>query len=134
MEGEEADGLLGRRPDGADHLEPGGEAGQVAAQEPGYRIPIVGPMQLRLAQAVQQHQGRGGGQAAGSLQGGQRPEDALQQGRLGVGHAVDQRQARPVDNQAVDLADENHLELLRQNLQYFRKKRYSNSTYVLINN
>ena len=69
---------------------------QMPRQKSGNGLAIVGPMQLRLAQAVDEEDGgAGGGQAALLLEGGQGLEDALQQGRLGVRHALHQSQPGP---------------------------------------
>ncbi len=88
--------LLAGRPYSTDDLQPRGKALQIAGQEARDGVPIVRPMELGLAQAVQKDEGGGGGgQATGPLQGGQRAQDALQQGRLRVRHALHQSQPGP---------------------------------------
>ncbi len=74
VERKRSDSLLAGRPYGADDLQPRGKALQMAGQEARDGVPIVRPMELGLAQAVKEDEGGGGGgQAAGPLQGGQRP-------------------------------------------------------------
>ncbi len=96
MEGKRSYSLLAGRPYGADDLQPRGKALQMTGQKARDSVAIIRPMELGLAQAVQEDEGGGGGgQAAGPLQGGQRPQDALQQGRLRVRHALHQGQPGP---------------------------------------
>jgi hypothetical protein len=96
MEGKRSNSLLAGRPYGTHDLQPRGKAVQMPGQKARDGVPIIRPMELGLAQPVQEDEGGGGGgQAAGSLQGGQRPQDALKEGRLGVRHALHQSQPGP---------------------------------------
>ncbi len=96
MEGKRSYSLLAGRPYGADDLQPRGKALQMAGQKARDGVAIVRPMELGLAQAVKEDEGGcGGGQAAGPLKSGQRPQDALQQGRLRVRHALHKSQPGP---------------------------------------
>ncbi len=99
VERKRSNSLLAGRPYGTHNLQPRGKALQMAGQEARDGVAIVRPMELGLAQAVEKDEGGGGGgQAAGPLQGGQRPQDALQQGRLGVRHALNQSQTGPAED------------------------------------
>jgi hypothetical protein len=96
VEGKRSYSLLAGRPYGADDLQPRGKTVQMTSQESGDGVAVIRPMELGLAQSVQKDEGGGGGgQAAGPLKGGQRPQDALQQGRLRVRHALHQSQPGP---------------------------------------
>jgi hypothetical protein len=73
MERKRSYSLLAGSPYGTDDLQPRGKAVQMAGQKARDGVPIIRPMELGLAQAVQEDEGGGGGgQAAGPLKGGQR--------------------------------------------------------------
>jgi hypothetical protein len=96
VEGKRSYSLLAGRSDGTDDLQPRGKALQMPGQKARDGVPIIRPMELGLAQSVQEDEGGGGGgQAAGPLKGGQRAQDALQQGRLRVRHALHKSQPGP---------------------------------------
>ncbi len=96
VERKRSNSLLAGRPYGADDLQPRGKAVQMPGQESRDGVAVIRPMELGLAQAVQEDEGGGGGgQAAGPLKGGQRAQDALQQGRFWVSHALNKSQPGP---------------------------------------
>ncbi len=96
MEGKRSNSLLAGRPYGTHNLQPRGKALQMAGQEARDGVAIIRPMEFGLAQAIEKDEGGGGGgQAAGPLKGGQWAQDALQQGRLRVRHALNKSQPGP---------------------------------------